>query len=107
MVLFSDLHSVPGHVLSLLMFIVFMSQWHRRVGSRCHLQSLRGCLVNTLKHMFLILNNIIRIFTYFFTHTYFQTIKHMFLSAYIKHPLNFHVPLCELAYCTPIQNFLK
>ena len=42
---------------------------------------------------FQFLNNITRIFTYFFTHTYFHTCfqitKHMFLSACIKHPWYF------------------
>ena len=45
-----------------------------------------------LNTYFQFLNNITRIFTYFFTYTYFytcfQTIKHMFLSACTKHPLN-------------------
>ena len=54
------------------------------------IKSLGGVWYMFSNNNFQFLNNITRIFTYFFIHTYFhkcfQKTKHMFLSACTKHP---------------------
>ena len=66
------------------------------IGEYCHTNIViatqkRGCLVHHFKQQFLVSKQHYTYFHTFFIHTYFhtcfQTTKHMFLSAYTKHPL--------------------
>ena len=76
-------------------YFVIQSRLESQV-SKCNLsfKDSVGVSYTISNNNFQFLNNITRIFTHFFTQTYFhtcfQTTKYMFLSACIKHPLDFY-----------------